>query len=58
MRKIKVELLCTNCGYLGQPSKVMKGSAASELILWLLFIFPGLLYSMWRVYSKYEACPK
>ncbi|MBW7903001.1 MAG: hypothetical protein H3C26_16080 [Rhodocyclaceae bacterium] len=28
-----------------------------ELVLWLCVIVPGLVYSIWRLSSKYDACP-
>lgn len=48
--------ICSNCGFTGTAKKVTKGSTLMELILWLCFIFPGLLYSMWRLSSKHMAC--
>jgi hypothetical protein len=27
-----------------------------ELILWICFIVPGLIYSFWRLSSRYNAC--
>jgi hypothetical protein len=50
--------ICTNCGYIGKPVAITKGSFAVELLLWLLFLVPGLLYSLWRLASRYSACPK
>jgi len=52
------EMLCTNCGYKGKPKKIMPGSPAIELILWLCFIIPGLIYSAWRGHRRYKGCPK
>ena len=51
------ELICTNCGYSGSSVKVTKGSFFIELILWLAFIVPGVIYSIWRLTTKYDACP-
>lgn len=51
-------LVCTNCGYFGKPKTVTKGSMLIEIALWLCFLFPGLIYSLWRVSSKHTACPK
>ena len=50
-------LLCTACGYTGEPRSVTKGSMSIEIILWLCLIIPGLIYSIWRLSSRYEACP-
>jgi hypothetical protein len=49
--------LCTNCGYQGQAKRITKGSFAIEIILWLLMILPGILYSVWRLASRYDGCP-
>lgn len=51
-------LVCTTCGYVGNPQRITKGSTLIELILWLCFLIPGLIYSLWRLSSKYDACPK
>jgi hypothetical protein len=48
---------CPNCAYEGKARKYTKGSFLIELLLWLLFILPGLLYSLWRVSSRYTGCP-
>jgi hypothetical protein len=50
--------LCTTCGYVGNTKRVTKGSFFIELILWLAFIVPGIIYSIWRLTSRYDACPK
>jgi hypothetical protein len=48
--------VCPNCGHVGMPVRVTKGSFAVELVLWLCFFAPGLLYSLWRLASRYAAC--
>ncbi|MDX9916365.1 MAG: hypothetical protein RBS49_10830 [Sphaerochaeta sp.] len=50
--------ICANCGFLGDPKTVVKGGCLTELVLWCLFIIPGLIYSIWRLSSKHKACPK
>ena len=52
------KIVCTSCGFTGESSTVTKGSMLIELVLWLCFLIPGLIYSIWRLSSKYEACPK
>jgi uncharacterized membrane protein YtjA (UPF0391 family) len=47
---------CTTCGHEGPTKKVTRGSFAIELILWLCFIVPGLIYSVWRVSTRHQAC--
>ena len=52
------ELICTNCGYKGKPKLYTKGSIIIEIFLWLLFLLPGLIYSIWRHASRFKGCPK
>jgi len=50
--------ICTNCGYEGKAKFKTKGSFLIEIVLWLLFIIPGLIYSLWRISaSKMMVCP-
>lgn len=49
--------ICTQCGHVGNPKKVTKGSFIIEIILWCLFLVPGLIYTIWRVSSRYKVCP-
>lgn len=49
--------VCTICGYVGEAKTVTKGHFALELVLWLCFIVPGIVYSIWRLTTRYEACP-
>ncbi|NOR25444.1 MAG: hypothetical protein GQ542_13860 [Desulforhopalus sp.] len=35
----------------------MKRKTSVEIILWLLFLVPGLIYSIWRRTGRYYACP-
>lgn len=53
-----VNMVCTTCGYHGVPEKTTRGSFIMELILWLIFIVPGFIYSIWRVTTKEGVCPK
>ena len=50
--------ICSNCGHMGQAKKITKGSTLIELVLWLCFIIPGLIYSLWRLTSRHLACEK
>lgn len=54
----KKGMLCTNCGFQGKPKTIIKGSWAIELVLWLLFLLPGLIYTMWRSRSAFKGCPE
>lgn len=50
------EFICSNCGHLGDEKQVTKGSLGIEILLWLCFLVPGLIYSVWRLSSRYSAC--
>lgn len=52
-----VPSICPACGTQGWPKSKTKGSIGLEIVLWLLLIIPGLIYSVWRLTSKYQACP-
>jgi len=52
------EMLCVNCGYKGKCKLITKGSIGMEILLWLVFLLPGLIYSIWRHISRYRGCPK
>lgn len=49
-------LACKDCGSIGESSTITKGSIWIEVVLWLCFIVPGLVYSLWRHSSRFEAC--
>ena len=51
-------MICSNCGFIGKPKLYTKGNIGLELILWLMFLLPGLIYSIWRHASRYEGCPQ
>lgn len=48
---------CPNCGYTGIAHPSVKGSTIIEIGLWLIFLLPGALYSVWRVGSRKLRCP-
>jgi hypothetical protein len=50
------DMVCKDCGTTGEPARITKGSTMIELILWLCFLVPGLIYSFWRLSSRYDAC--
>lgn len=53
-----MKIKCTNCGYEGEPKISTPGSCLMELILWLFFLVPGVIYSFWRLGNKKPVCPK
>jgi hypothetical protein len=54
----KSNRICANCGFQGKPKNETKGSIWIELVLWVVFILPGVLYSVWRMTTKQDVCPK
>lgn len=52
------ELICANCGYQGKAKRITKGSIILEIVLWLMLLLPGLIYSIWRLASRYKGCPQ
>ena len=51
-------LFCRNCETIARPKKVTQGSFIIECFLWLMFILPGLIYSIWRLTTRRSVCPK
>jgi hypothetical protein len=47
---------CTDCGHQAAPSTDTPGSILIELVLWLCFIVPGLIYSLWRHNKRRPVC--
>lgn len=50
------KLVCRRCGSIGKTRKHYKGSVFIEIILWLCFVIPGLIYSLWRQTSTQKVC--
>lgn len=48
--------VCKQCGTVDEPATETPGSFAIELILWLCFLVPGLIYSFWRLSRKHAVC--
>ena len=49
-------MICTRCGHDGKPRRHVKGSIWIEIVLWMLFIVPGFIYSLWRLSSSRRVC--
>ena len=49
-------MLCTRCLTEAPPVKTIRGSFLLELFLWFLMIFPGLIYTIWRLSTRKLAC--
>lgn len=53
------QMICPQCGTQAKPVTYTPGSFIMELALWLCFLVPGIIYSLWRITSrKRNACPK
>lgn len=52
------EQVCKECGYIGKPKRMTKGSFFIELVLWICFLIPGLIYSLWRLTTRFNVCRK
>lgn len=52
------KLICSACGHIGSLKTAIKGNGLIEIVLWLFFIIPGLIYSIWRSSSRYKVCKK
>lgn len=50
--------ICANCGFCGNSKMAVRGSLAMEIVLWLMFIVPGVIYSIWRLTTKQQVCPQ
>lgn len=52
------QAVCANCHYTGRAKKPLKGSVLIAVILWICFLVPGLIYSIWRRTGRVSTCPK
>jgi hypothetical protein len=50
------KMLCTSCGTVGETRSITKGSIFIEIILWLCFLVPGIIYSIWRLTTRHQGC--
>lgn len=57
LKPVLIKYICSNCGYMGSSKTLTKGSCLIELILWFVFIIPGLIYTIWRISSRQGVCP-
>lgn len=50
------DMVCKACGHVGPAKKNTPGSFILEVVLWLCFLLPGIIYSIWRVAKRYSGC--
>jgi hypothetical protein len=51
-------MICTKCEHQGPGLRQTRGHFALEVVLWLLFIVPGLIYSIWRLTTRRVVCAR
>ena len=49
--------ICMECGCQRDPIKAKRGLLVIEVFMWLLYILPGVIYSIWRRVRSQEVCP-
>ena len=49
-------MVCTRCGTVGWPKRHTPGTFAVELLLFLFFIIPGVIYGIWRLAARRDVC--
>jgi len=49
-------MVCRVCDYAGPVRIETPGSFLIEVVLWIFFIVPGVIYSLWRHASRREVC--
>jgi hypothetical protein len=52
------DVVCTRFGHVGQRDHGQDGSCLVELLLWLFFLLPGLIYTVWRLTTSGKSCAK
>ncbi|ACL71485.1 hypothetical protein Tgr7_0387 [Thioalkalivibrio sulfidiphilus HL-EbGr7] len=52
----KKALICSRCGTANKARTHTRGSIFIEILLWLMFIIPGLIYSIWRLTTRGKVC--
>lgn len=52
------KMICTTCGYVGYSERTINGNIGVEIFLWLIFLLPGIIYSIYRSSTKMDVCPK
>jgi len=50
-------MVCTRCKTVARPKTRTGGSFALEILLWLMFLLPGLIYTLIRSSSTARVCP-
>src|ERR1700674_4740151 len=48
---------CPHCGTVAIPLYRKSGSTFAEVFLWLFFLVPGIIYTIWRKSTERFVCP-
>ena len=48
--------ICNQCGTISKGKTITRGNILVEIVLWCLFLLPGLIYSAWRHLSRRTGC--
>ncbi|HVT36317.1 MAG TPA: hypothetical protein VHE37_12060 [Nevskiaceae bacterium] len=51
-------MICTSCYEFTFGTTKTRGSFLVEVVLWLCFLLPGVIYSLWRLSTRHDACDK
>lgn len=52
------KVICENCGTVGYPKQGIRGSFILEVFLWIIFLIPGILYSIYRRIGVGKVCKR
>jgi len=52
----KGKYICKECGFIGPRQTLTKGNIGMEIVLWLLCLLPGIIYSLWRLFTQHKGC--
>lgn len=50
--------ICAQCKHIGLGRNIMPGQRVTEILLWVLLLFPGPIYSAWRHMNQKLVCAK
>ena len=53
----KNEMSCLRWGGSGDPISKVSGSLVIELLCWMFFILPGVVYTISRYVNRVKVCP-
>lgn len=55
-RRAEGRFYCTSCSAVNNGHRHVPGSTLVELLMWVCFLLPGLIYSVWRLSAAKKAC--